>query len=239
MKKNYIALAIGAFLCLNLMVITVNAVTMVKPIVKATSVKLSKTKDALIINKTDTLKTTITPTTATNKAVTWKSSNIKIANVDKLGKITAVSAGTATITATTIDGSKRATCIVTVTKAPTRKPVYNGSVISKKLYSLGFFKSGTCMVLNPYGSQGADQFDQASFAIGPKIDMAIAIFASNPILDAKYKTLFNWILPTKGNTLSSILDNPKVKTQTIELDGRTVFISVETHAINIDFGPVK
>ena len=84
MKKNYVALAFGAFLCLTLMVSTVDTFAVAEPIVKATSVKLSKTKDSLIVNKVDILKTTIAPANATNKAVIWKSSNIKIAKVDKL-----------------------------------------------------------------------------------------------------------------------------------------------------------
>ena len=55
------------------------------------------------------------PANATNQAVTWKSSNTKVAKVNSSGKVTAVGNGTCTITATTKDGSnKKATCRVDV-----------------------------------------------------------------------------------------------------------------------------
>ena len=61
-----------------------------------------------------TLKATVSPKNATNQKVTWKSSKSKIAKVDKNGKVTALKKGTATITVTTKDGKKKATCKVTV-----------------------------------------------------------------------------------------------------------------------------
>ena len=54
------------------------------------------------------------PADATNQKVTWKSSNAAVATVDAAGKVTAVKAGEATITVTTEDGGKTATCKVTV-----------------------------------------------------------------------------------------------------------------------------
>lgn len=78
------------------------------------SIALNKTKATLKVNGTLTLKATITPTNATNKKVTWKSSNTKVASVSTNGKVTAKNSGTATITATTVDGAKKATCKITV-----------------------------------------------------------------------------------------------------------------------------
>ena len=60
------------------------------------------------------LKADVKPADATNQSVSWVSSNSSIATVDDHGLVTAVSEGTATITVTTDDGQKYATCIVTV-----------------------------------------------------------------------------------------------------------------------------
>lgn len=60
------------------------------------------------------LKADVLPANATNKAVTWVSSNPNVATVSDNGLVTAVSEGSATITVTTEDGQKVATCIVTV-----------------------------------------------------------------------------------------------------------------------------
>ena len=62
-----------------------------------------------------TITATITPSNATIKNIVWTSSNPQIATVDKSGKVTALSAGTATITAIANDGSNvSASCVVTV-----------------------------------------------------------------------------------------------------------------------------
>ena len=82
--------------------------------VKVTGVKLNKTATSLLVGGNETLVATILPENATNKKVTWKSSNAAVATVDATGKVTAVKAGEATITVTTEDGGKTATCKVTV-----------------------------------------------------------------------------------------------------------------------------
>ena len=82
-----------------------------------TKITLNKTKATLNPVDTLTLKATVTPSNATNKAVTWKSSNTKVATVSSSGKVTAKAAGTATITCTAKDGSgKSAICKITVRK---------------------------------------------------------------------------------------------------------------------------
>ncbi len=84
---------------------------------KVTDVSLDKTSLDLEVGDSETLTATITPSDATNQKVTWTSSNTNVATVDENGKVTAVGAGTATITATAADGSGEfATCEVTVTQ---------------------------------------------------------------------------------------------------------------------------
>ena len=79
-----------------------------------TAVTLDKEKLALEVGGEATLVATVTPDNADDKTVTWTSSDSNIASVDENGKVTAVAAGTATITATA--GNQTATCEVTVTE---------------------------------------------------------------------------------------------------------------------------
>ena len=83
--------------------------------IKVKSVRLSKNSASLEKGKTLTLRAIVTPSNATNKKVVWKSNNTKVATVDSKGIVKCVKKGKATITVTTKDGNKKATCAVTVT----------------------------------------------------------------------------------------------------------------------------
>ena len=87
------------------------------PVHPVTDVSLNKTSTKLIVGSSETLTATITPTNATNKNVTWKTSNADVATVAD-GTVTAVGPGTATITVTSVDGPS-ATCTVTVIQPTT------------------------------------------------------------------------------------------------------------------------
>lgn len=82
--------------------------------VSVTGVTLNKTTLKLTKGASETLTATIAPTNATNKKVTWTSSDAAVATVDASGKVTGVANGTATITVTTEDGGYTATCAVEV-----------------------------------------------------------------------------------------------------------------------------
>ena len=83
-------------------------------VVPVTGVSLDQTSLTLTEGGTSQLTATITPSNATNKVLTWSSSNTSAATVDGNGTVTAHKAGTATITVTTADGGHSATCAVTV-----------------------------------------------------------------------------------------------------------------------------
>lgn len=82
--------------------------------VRVSSVSLNKSSLSLAVGSSETLTATVSPETAGNKNVTWMSDHPEIASVNN-GKVTAVKVGSATITVTTVDGRKTATCAVTVT----------------------------------------------------------------------------------------------------------------------------
>ena len=87
-------------------------VTVKNSTVSVSSVNLNKSTVSLQKGKSTALTATVSPSNATDKTVTWKSSNTKVATVSSWGKVTAKAAGTATITATA--GNKSASCKVTV-----------------------------------------------------------------------------------------------------------------------------
>ena len=94
------------------------AVTVPEVPVSVTGVTLSPTALTVTAGETsNSLEATVVPSDATNKGITWDSANPAIASVGSTGKVTAVSAGTVTITVTTADGGKTATCTVTVNAA--------------------------------------------------------------------------------------------------------------------------
>jgi O-glycosyl hydrolase len=83
-------------------------------VISVTGVSVSPTSASIFLNETKQLTATILPSNASNKLVTWSSSNTLIANVSTSGLVTPVASGTATITATTVDGNKTATSTFTI-----------------------------------------------------------------------------------------------------------------------------
>ena len=82
--------------------------------VAVTGVMLNKTETTILEGSSETLVATVLPENATNRNVSWKSSDEAVATVDANGKVTGVKAGEAVITVTTEDGKKTNTCKVTV-----------------------------------------------------------------------------------------------------------------------------
>ncbi|MDD5834573.1 MAG: Ig-like domain-containing protein [Treponema berlinense] len=81
--------------------------------VSVTGVSLDKTSAELEVGGTLTLTATVEPANATNKDVSWNSSNVEVATVENC-TVKAVAVGTADITVKTADGGKEAACTVTV-----------------------------------------------------------------------------------------------------------------------------
>ena len=89
-------------------------VTVATATVAATGVSLDKTAAALAVGGQEQLYAAVQPSNATNRSVTWASSNEAIATVSAGGLVTGVGAGTADITVRTQDGNHKAACKVTV-----------------------------------------------------------------------------------------------------------------------------
>ena len=89
-------------------------VTVFAKTIPVTGVTLSDATATLAVGGTKTLTATVQPANASTQTVTWSSSNDAVATVSSAGLVTAKAAGSATITVTTVDGGKTATCAVTV-----------------------------------------------------------------------------------------------------------------------------
>ena len=118
-------------------------VTVGTPTVAVTGITLDKTTAELEIGATETLTATVTPDDATDKSVTWTTSDANIATVEN-GVVTAVAAGNATITAQA--GEHTATCAVTVKAAEPAIPAVTGYTFATSA-DVSAENGGTAVVL--------------------------------------------------------------------------------------------
>jgi hypothetical protein len=105
-------------------------------IVPVTGVTVTPTSATINVGATQQLTATVAPANATNRAVTWTSNNPAIARVDANGLVTAVAAGTATITARTADGGFTGTSSITVAVPPPPVPPATMEVNSGRMITI-------------------------------------------------------------------------------------------------------
>jgi beta-glucanase (GH16 family) len=86
--------------------------------VPVTGVTLSQNTAQLEVGQNVQLNASVAPSNATNNQVTWTVAGTGIASVNQQGIVTGLAPGTATVTATTVDGNKTAVCTLTVVSAP-------------------------------------------------------------------------------------------------------------------------
>ena len=123
--------------------VTVTAASTEPEVVPVTGITLDKTTASVEAGKSLTLTATVTPDNATDKTVTWTTSDQSVATVDLTGIVIGIKAGTATITAKA--GEKTATCTVTVTAASTEPEVVSvtGVTLDKTTATLDIDQSIT------------------------------------------------------------------------------------------------
>ena len=148
--------------------------------VAVSNVLISKETLSLEVGQSETITATIVPSDATNKKVTWESSDESVATVSN-GKVTAVAEGTATITVKTDDGSFTATCDVTVTKKsedpdpelPTGEIYAHWRFSGEEAPANGTFEDGTNIRVEFLSSDDSKSFtvESADYVAGVPDDM--------------------------------------------------------------------
>jgi uncharacterized protein YjdB len=86
--------------------------------IRVTGITISDSTAALLVGDEMLLNATVSPDDATDQSYVWSSSDPSVASVDQSGKVAALKIGTATITATSVDGGFAASCVVTVLPIP-------------------------------------------------------------------------------------------------------------------------
>ena len=146
-------------------------------IYKVTGVTLNRSNLSLTAGGNAWLRAAVQPDNAANQSVTWASSDPSVATVDQNGVVTAVGAGTATITVTTADGGFTATCAVTVRPdIPPANPNYRitveatqgGTVTADPTAA----KAGTTVTLTPVPHRG---YQVGTVAVTDRFGEAVAV----------------------------------------------------------------
>ena len=114
MKEYLSALAVLALLFIGDSCNPENSDSGPEEIVHVTGVSLDRSNVTIKEGESVTLVATVKPDNAENKNVSWSSSDASVASVNNSGNVTGVKVGSATITATTEDGGKTSSCVVSV-----------------------------------------------------------------------------------------------------------------------------
>lgn len=164
--------------------------------VHVTGVSLDKATDTVEVGSTTTLTETITPSNATNKSVTWSTSNSSVATVSG-GVVTGVSTGSARITVTTVDGGYTAYCDVTVTPAVTYDFVPATSMQPGKQYLISNGNTGTVYLLTDESGGSRTLVGVSATVSNGKLSITGAV---------KNRTLFNCVQYTSGNDVTNTVE---------------------------------
>jgi len=117
------------------------------------SVSLNKSTSSLYVGDTEQLTATVLPADASDKTVSWGTSNANVVTVTSGGLVTATGAGSATVTVTTTDGGKTATCSYTIT-AVVLNSISIKTPATTTSFSLGQGFTSAGLVLNAVYNNG-------------------------------------------------------------------------------------
>ena len=217
-----------------------------------TGVSVTPAQATIRVGNTTTIKAIVTPDDATEKAVTWTSSDDTVATVDSNGVVTGVKVGTATITATTIDGSFAATCEVNVNRkhsSGSSSGGGGGSSVAKYGVTISDSKNGAVTA----SAAKAETGDKV--ILTPKADEGYALDkitakdkdGKEVKLKAEKDGTYSFTMPKGGVTVDTTFkqaegtastDKPAAATKTIILQIGSTAVIVDDQAIINDVAPV-
>ena len=217
-----------------------------------TGVSVTPAQATIRVGNTTTIKAIVTPDDATEKAVTWTSSDDTVATVDSNGVVTGVKVGTATITATTMDGSFTATCEVNVERkhsSSSSSGSGGGSSVAKYGVTISDSKNGAVTA----SAAKAETGDKV--ILTPKADEGYALDkitakdkdGKEVKLKAEKDGTYSFTMPKGGVTVDTTFkqaegaantDKPVAATKTIILQIGSTAVLVDDQAIINDVAPV-
>ena len=188
-----------------------------RPVTYVTGITLNQSSLSLKVGQTATLTASVQPGNATNKNVTWTSSDSGVVSVSN-GTVKAVSAGSATVTAKAADGSgKTASCKVTVTKTHTHQ------------YTAKVTKAATCT------EEGIKTY---TCSCGSKYTEKIAKTAHKAVKDAEIAPTCTSAGRTEGSHCL-VCGTVITATKTIPAKGHTFTLTVTVKATTKKDGSIK
>lgn len=158
--------------------------------VHVTGISLDRPTATIKEGESITLVATVTPANADNKNVTWSTSSEAVATVGNNGKVTGVKAGSATITAMTEDGGKKATCALTV-EANLAPSVTVGA---EHISAVSVVLIGKANIINNGSSTMIMGFQYYKLS-GSTSPTAITVLATDPDKDYNYSVSISELEP--------------------------------------------
>ena len=193
------------------------------PIIPVMGITLNQTSATLHPTNTLTLTASVTPSNATNKMVTWSSSSAN-AIVNSSGVVTAISAGSAIIRATTVSGNLTATCTLTITVSvasvtisPTAFTVNTGSI-----------KQLMATVLPSNATNKSVTWSSANTAIATVNSLGVVTGVSAGSTIIRVQTLDGGFTATSNATVTIGVQNIMLHTRTITLSKGATFQAIAT-----------
>lgn len=171
------------------------------PDVVVTGVSLDALTANIVVGSTQALEATVAPANATNESVTWASNDTAVATVNGNGVVTGVSAGTAVVTVTTANGSKTATCNVTVKAIPSDPAVLSVTVIPDMVTMATAKGSESQLTANVVVVGGAAQ----TISWASSDTSAVIVNANGRVSVVRYAALGSYTITAKSTVNPSIM----------------------------------